>query len=210
MKFVFLIALLVSCSSWDRERCLTTNWYQRGVTDVAETGHGDFPAYQRACAEEGISIISHTKEYERGMTEGMRSWCSFQNGFNQGLNGQGGTLRCDNVNPAFARGYEEGYREFRLNARRKRDQEELERKYTEEKEQFRRRVLSQSNTKECVVNSDCQREGLCRFSRCEHNQKACTYNYECRISGRCREVTDYARDRSVLTIRVCDYGGGYW
>jgi hypothetical protein len=188
----------------DRKTCLSTNWYEQGVKDARETGENDFGKYKRACAEESVSIIVHSQEYKKGVLEGLRSWCTFQNGFNQGLDGHRGTEGCETVNPAYSRGYEEGFREYRLTQRKKRDEEEREKKYNADKEAFRSRVLSHSDTKECTVDSDCHRNGQCRFNRCAHDNSACTYDYECKIKGRCREISEQAHNKRV-SLRVCDY-----
>ena len=209
MRVFFLLSgflILHSCSSMDREKCLSADWYQEGVKDGSDRGEDHFLEYKRECAKEGISIIDGTGPYKKGILEGLRSWCSFKNGFNEGLSGRGDTSRCENINPAFIRGYDEGFREYRDARRRKIEEEKWEKKYTVERDEFRSRILNRSNTKECVVDSDCRKDGECRFSRCAHNNRACTYNYECKISGWCREISEEARDRSKLTIRVCDYG----
>lgn len=204
MKYLFLMFLLISCSSMDRKTCLTTNWYDKGLEDARERGEDEFEKYKRACAEESVPIISYSQAYKKGFLEGLRSWCNFQNGFNQGLAGHKGTVKCEDINPAFSRGYEEGFREFRVIQRRKRDEEESEKKYNADKDAFRNRVLSQSDTKECTVDSDCHRQGECKFNRCAHDNSVCTYNYECKVRGRCREVSEYAHNKRI-TLRVCDY-----
>jgi hypothetical protein len=204
MKYLILMFVLISCSSMDRKTCLTTNWYEKGLVDARDRGEDEFESYKRACAEESVSIFSKSQEYKKGFLEGLRSWCTFQNGFNQGLEGHRGTANCEDVNPAFARGYEEGFREYRLIQRRKRDEEEGEKKYSADKEAFRQRVLSQSDTKECTVDSDCHKQGQCRYNRCAHDNKVCTYDYECKVRGRCREVSEYAHNQRI-TLRVCDY-----
>lgn len=205
MKNILFLFFVLSCSSMDRESCLTTNWYERGVEDGKQRGENRFPEYKRECGKERISIAQKSQEYQKGILEGLRSWCSFQNGFNEGLEGRGTTSLCDNVNPAFARGVEEGFLEFRNSLRRKRDEDELNKRYNSERDNFRSKILSQSNSRECAVDSDCMKEGECSFNRCAHNGQYCTYGYECKIRGRCREITEYARDRSVLSIRICDY-----
>ena len=208
MKAVFALLFLsvaVSCSSWDRERCLTTDWYQKGVEDSAADGSGNFHPYKRACAKEGISVAGYSSDYEKGVLEGMRSWCNFQNGFNQGLEGRNATSKCDRINPAFARGVEEGYREFRVTQRRKRDEDEREKRYRNESEDFRRRVLGTSDTKECFVDSDCKKSGSCVFSRCQHNNQTCTFSSDCEIRGYCREVSEYNSAGQRLSLRVCDF-----
>lgn len=195
---------LLACSSMDRKTCLSTNWYEKGVEDARDRGEDHFEKYKRECAEERISIFQHSQAYKKGILEGLRSWCTFQNGFNRGLEGHGGTGLCDTINPAYGRGYEEGYREFRLTQRRQRDEEERSRKYKSEQDAYRQRVLSRSNTKECTVDHDCQKDGECRFNRCTHDNKTCTYNYECKVRGWCREVSEMAHSQRV-SLRVCDY-----
>ncbi len=205
MKYLLILFFFISCSSMDRKTCLTTNWYGKGVEDARARGEDEFEKYKRQCAEESVSIINSSQSYKKGFFEGLRSWCTFQNGFNQGLEGRRGTANCEEVNPDFNRGFEEGFREYRTVQRNKRDQEESEKKYNAEKESFRRRVLSQSDTRECTVDSDCHKDGDCRFNRCAHDNKVCTYNYECRIRGRCREVSEYTHNKRI-SLRVCDYG----
>lgn len=206
MRLITLLLLIISCSSMDRERCLTADWYQEGVKDGSDRGEDHFLEYKRECGKEGISIVDGTGPYKKGILEGLRTWCSFKNGFNQGLAGRSDTSRCDTINPAFIRGYEEGFREYREARRRKIEEEKWEKRYTGEREEFRNRVLSRTSTKECAVDSDCRTEGECKFNRCAHNNLNCTYNYECKVSGWCREISEEAKDRTVLTIRVCDYG----
>lgn len=206
MKNFFLLLLFLSCSTMDRESCLTTNWYEKGVEDGKVRGENRFPEYRRECAKERISIAPRAPEYQKGILEGLRFWCTFQNGFNEGLEGRGTTSLCDTISTSYARGVEEGFMEYRASQRRKRDQDELDKRYNSERDNFRSKILSQSNTKECSVDSDCMKEGECRFNRCAHNNQYCAYSYECKVRGWCREVTEYGRDRTVLSIRVCDYG----
>lgn len=206
MRFLFLFFILTGCSTWDREKCLTTNWYDQGREDAAESGIENFPAYKRECGKEGIGLASKEASYRKGFLEGLRSWCTFQNGFNQGLSGKVSTTKCDAINPAFARGLEEGYREFRVTERRKRDEEERDKRYAGEKEDFRRRILRSSDTRECAVDSDCVKPGECRYSRCTQNGQACTMDHECKTRGWCREVSETNRERTVFSVRVCDFG----
>lgn len=206
MKTIYFLFFVLGCSTMDRESCLTTNWYEKGVEDGKVRGENRFPEYRRECTKERISIATKSQEYQKGILEGLRSWCTFQNGFNEGLEGRGSTSLCDSVSPAFARGVEEGFVEFRNSLKRKRDEDELNKRYNSERDLFRNKILSDSDTRECAVDSDCMKEGKCRFNRCAHNNQYCTYGYECKVRGWCREVTEYARDRSVLSIRVCDYG----
>lgn len=205
MKSLLFLLLFVSCSSWNKEACLTTNWYHKGVEDAARSGSGNFNPYKRACAEAGVSITSSSGRYEKGVLEGMRSWCTFQNGFNQGLDGKVATAQCDQINPAFARGVEEGYREFRVVQRRKRDDEEREKKYRADTEEFRSRVIHTSNTKECFVDSDCRKDGDCTFSTCRHNGAKCNFNSDCQVQGYCREVSQSTVNGPNIRLRVCDY-----
>ncbi len=211
MKNILLVALffICACSTMNREECLTTNWHDRGIDDGA-LGHENFTKYQRACGQEGISILSRTGEYQKGFREGLRNWCTFKNGFQEGLSGRNSTAHCEDINPSFARGFEEGFREYRFNERRKRDEEIRDKKYSQEKDDFRQRVLQRSNTKECAVDSDCHTEGVCQFNRCQHNGQACSYHYECKVKGLCREVSDRKSDGSVVSIRVCDYDRSHW
>ncbi|MES2526338.1 MAG: DUF2799 domain-containing protein [Bdellovibrionota bacterium] len=206
MPTLALLLLVLSCSSMDREKCLSADWYQEGVKDASDRGEDHFLQYKRECGKEGISIVDGTGPYKKGILEGLRTWCSFKNGFNQGLAGRSDTSRCEGINPAFIRGYEEGFREFREARRRKLEEEKWEKRYADERGEFRTRILSRSKTKECSVDSDCRTEGECRFNRCTHNNLACSYSYECKVTGQCREINEQAKDRTVLTIRVCDYG----
>lgn len=207
MRGVLLLAFFffISCSTWDREKCLTTDWYRKGVEDASQYGSGNFHPYKRECAKEGVSVSAYSSNYEKGLLEGMRSWCTFQTGFNQGLDGKTATSMCDNINPAFARGVEEGYREFRVVQRRKRDEEERKKKYDQETEEFKRRVLITSDTKECFVDSDCRRNGDCSFGQCKNDRRTCRFSSDCDERGRCREVSRMASDGTRIAVRVCDY-----
>lgn len=202
---ILVLFILSSCSTWDRETCLTTDWYKKGVEDASESGSGNFNPYKRECAKEGVSVAAYSSNYDKGLLEGMRSWCTFQMGFNQGLDGKTKTAMCDNINPAFARGVEEGYREFRVVQRRKRDEEERKKRYDQETDTFKRRVLLNSQTKECYVDSDCRRNGDCTFGQCKNDRRSCHFNSDCEERGVCREISDMASDGTRLTIRVCDY-----
>jgi hypothetical protein len=204
MKYLFFLLVLIGCSSMDREKCMTTNWYEKGVEDGASKGKDFFVEYKRECANKGVTINVAETNYHKGVGEGLKSWCSYTNGLSQGLEGRKTTPRCDSISTAYTRGYEEGYREFVISMRKKREEDERKKIYNSEMESFRSKVL-RSDTKECSVDSDCHKEGQCEFGHCAHNNQNCTYNYECKMRGWCREVSEWTPEKTRLSLRVCDY-----
>jgi hypothetical protein len=204
MKYLFLLLVLTGCSSVTRDKCHTTDWYKKGLEDASRNGKEYFTEYKRECINAGATINVAESSYRKGIADGMKNWCNYTNGLSEGLAGRKSTPQCDQISTSFVKGYEQGYKEFVVSMRKKREEDERRKIYSAESEAFRRRGLTQ-DSKQCAVDSDCHKEGNCEFNRCEHNNQTCSYSYECKVKGHCREMKEYNSEQKLITYRVCDY-----
>ena len=121
-----LVALLAGCASLDQGECRTANWYAIGMEDGARGRALDrMGDHRRACAEHGITMDAD--RYVAGRNEGLKTFCTFQNGYTQGRSGNGYSGACP-VDSAklFLAGHQRGRELYELHRRH----EGLEREIT--------------------------------------------------------------------------------
>lgn len=82
-----LCLLLASCASLNEDECLMADWYQIGFTDgasgVAESYIGK---HRKACSKHGVQI--RLQQWLAGRDDGLRRYCTEENGLQQGLTGK--------------------------------------------------------------------------------------------------------------------------
>ncbi len=114
---LFLTAVLAGCASLDRDECRNADWYAIGLEDGARGRAlerlGD---HRRACAAHGVA--PQAERYMAGRSEGLKSFCTYQQGYAQGRAGHGNAGACPRELAAgFAAGYERGRELYQLQRR---------------------------------------------------------------------------------------------
>lgn len=102
------LALLAGCASLDRDECRSADWYAIGLEDGSRGRAlerlGD---HRRACAKHGIA--PHTERYLEGRNDGLKSFCTYENGYARGRAGGANPNTCAPPAAAgFAAGYQRG------------------------------------------------------------------------------------------------------
>ena len=117
MKLLWIFGLLLSagCATLNKEECERANWQDLGQRD-GRSGYTNarLTKHQEACSEHGISV--NTTEYTRGYQNGLKSFCTKQNGFEQGKSGKTNQRVCPpKLQSLFNKGYTQGRRIYELN-----------------------------------------------------------------------------------------------
>lgn len=88
-----LAATLSGCASMTPEECLTANWHEQGLRDGM---NGEPRAYieehRKACSK--VGVVPDARQYELGRAEGIRQYCTPQNGREQGRRGRSYQRSC--------------------------------------------------------------------------------------------------------------------
>ena len=138
MKKALLLVLLAGCASLDQDECRTANWYAIGLEDGARGRAlerlGD---HRRACSEHGVALDAD--RYVAGRNEGLKSFCTFQNGYTQGRSGHGYAGACPpDAAKLFLAGHQRGRELYELHRRH----DSLEREITRIKTALREGIAN--------------------------------------------------------------------
>ncbi len=120
MRTLTLLAaamLLGACASMDKAQCVNANWTAIGMEDGARGRTLDrLGERRRACAEHGVQ--PDAERYAAGRNEGLKSFCTYDQGFRAGRGGNAYNSVCPE--PAardFLAGYERGREIYGLQKR---------------------------------------------------------------------------------------------
>lgn len=201
IPLIIILILLTSCASLSKEDCINTSWDHKGELDGLDgESLSIFSDYQQKCHKHGV-VISKAN-YTQGYNRGLRKFCSYNSGYEHGLEGSDPFTECDQINPSFTKGYEEGFREFQILAQKKKIEEEKD----SERKKAIERILSSYNSEKCISNSDCRRDGDCTFNKCRHDESTCTFNSDCKIEGDCSNESTYVSSLNEwVGVNVCKY-----
>ena len=200
----FSVLALQSCSTLSQDECKAMNWQERGFSD----GSNGKPAsqindYQETCAKYSMKVDQ--AQYTKGRAQGLKVFCTFENGR---LQGDSGYLNSKGVCPPdlaveFMKGYQIGQADRRAReAEAARKKAEEERKAAEAREVQRLQNLS---TTSCHTDYDCEVKQTCAQYRCSRTSMPCTYDSDCSVSrGRCNIKTETYAGRS-FNIGSCSY-----
>jgi len=84
MLFVFIMA---GCSTMNKEQCTSANWHAIGQKDAEEgKSTSNINEYSKQCAEH--QITPNETQYSSGHKLGLISYCTKDNGFEQGKKGK--------------------------------------------------------------------------------------------------------------------------
>nr|WP_159063710.1 DUF2799 domain-containing protein [Thaumasiovibrio occultus] len=114
LLFVGAALLLSGCATMNKEECLSADWQLLGLTDGAKGYRlARLDEHRSACAEYGVS--PDPIAYRKGYDEGIVTYCTPANGYQQGLNGNNYYGQCPaNLHDAFAKAHEQGLQRYAL------------------------------------------------------------------------------------------------
>ncbi len=117
LRYIFLALLLpfgLACSSLSKEECAQGDWYNIGLRD-GQNGHSPnrIADHAKACSEYGTRPDNTV--YNKGHAEGLKTYCTPENGYQVGLRGQTYYQVCPaNLSGSFQKKYRLGYRIYEL------------------------------------------------------------------------------------------------
>lgn len=111
------LMIVQGCATMDQEECLTSDWHAVGFEDGARGYTVDrISQHRKACAQHGIT--TDLTAYRQGRNEGLRHYCTAQNGFNVGTSGSSYAGVCpEDLADDFELAYSEGKRLYDLDRR---------------------------------------------------------------------------------------------
>jgi uncharacterized protein DUF2799 len=113
---LLILINIVSCASLNESECQTANWEVIGLEDGSQGRPTSYIGeHRRACAE--YKIAPDLTAYLKGHAQGLRQFCTEQNGFQQGFQGRANSQQCPaDLASGFQRGYQKGYQAFQINS----------------------------------------------------------------------------------------------
>lgn len=96
----------------NKNECLVADWQAIGHLQGANGGGvSKFDAYQKACAKHNIRADFNA--FKQGHNQGVKSYCTFEQGLISGKNGEPTTRLCSYKKfPEFTEGYASGIRQY--------------------------------------------------------------------------------------------------
>lgn len=192
MRYLLLLLFSTACSL-SKKDCETADWYERGFRDGRV---GEFTSaltkYKQQCAAHKVEIeIQH---YKMGYNDGLAVFCTFDNGYKEGLVG-----RVDlDVCPPKSRGeYYRGYWAGKGKFHNYQMQKKMDEKAQYAADRARLHALN-----ECHTSLDCPKKDTCVINRCSLSGIACVSNIDCPLQPAC---TPQPRTYGTVTetINVC-------
>lgn len=112
-----VLMTMQGCATMNEEECLVSDWHAVGFEDGARGYTADRIAqHRKACANHGVR--PDLAAYRQGRQEGLRHYCTPQNGFNAGSSGAAYAGVCpQDLAADFSRAYGEGRRLHDLRGR---------------------------------------------------------------------------------------------
>ncbi len=86
-------SLFSGCATMSKEQCLQADWHRIGFHDGAAGRFADrLASHREACAE--VNIIPDATAYQSGRNEGLKQYCTAENGLHLGLSGKASANVC--------------------------------------------------------------------------------------------------------------------
>lgn len=87
MKILLLLVLVISssCATLSEDECKSSDWYDLGLMN-GKTGRNLLSSHTKACSEYGIK--PDISKYNKGMEQGLQSYCTPENGYREGVAGK--------------------------------------------------------------------------------------------------------------------------
>lgn len=163
-KTVFLIftsLLLSSCATLTAQDCEQMDWRERGLKDGrAGEEASQLARYKKQCGEFNLSVDA--KLYKAGYQAGLKDFCTYENGVEQGESGEKNQNVCpSDLAPEFNKGHVAGYKVYKLKEELEEQREKQEDELKKQREQAEddqkdadEAALKRMN--ECTFDSDCE------------------------------------------------------
>ena len=107
---VFLLAAwsVIGCAGMSENQCLEADWYEIGRQDGNQGKAREvFQKHYKRCLEYGVQ--AQRDAYFCGRAEGLKHYCTYDNGLSQGRRGRAYRFVCPaSLEPDFLAGYENG------------------------------------------------------------------------------------------------------
>ena len=105
-----LLIALSGCASMSPEECRTANWYEQGMRDGIQGQPRSYvEEHREACAE--VGIVPNAALWEKGRSQGIKRYCTPENGLEEGLRGGDYRNACPpELEGAFLERYRAGHR----------------------------------------------------------------------------------------------------
>mgnify|MGYP000462593198 FL=1 len=105
---IFSLILVSACTAISEEECRLGDWYQVGLQD-GQAGKKNYAAtYNKDCSEYKVKVDRTL--YNEGRAEGLKSFCTYENGVVQGSSLNGYSRVCPaSLSKAFLDGYTPHY-----------------------------------------------------------------------------------------------------
>jgi hypothetical protein len=109
---IVIVLVVAGCASVSKEDCLVTDWYEIGRMDGRQgKPRTVFQGRAKACLEHGIN--ADRQAYYAGHDQGLRYYCTEQNGFELGQKGRPYNSVCPlQLETNFRTGYNKGMQSF--------------------------------------------------------------------------------------------------
>ncbi len=122
LSFAITCIILTGCQTISPEECKMADWYNRGANDGSEGVKASvIQTYRSECAEAGVKVNS--VEWRKGYEQGLRSYCTAENGYLVGSEGRNYYGVCQNSK--FIENYRLGKNEHELKQKRQEIRDEI-------------------------------------------------------------------------------------
>jgi hypothetical protein len=109
---LWLAGTLVGCASMSKKDCENADWRAIGYNDGARgINFTNLDSYRKRCSE--YQIAPDANAYQAGWNQGIRSYCTSDNGYRAGAAGQAFPNICpSDVAPGYRVGWQQGIRQY--------------------------------------------------------------------------------------------------
>jgi hypothetical protein len=111
--YVIIAVVLIGCSTLSKNECLQADWYEIGRRD-GNMGkpRALFQEHVEACVEHNVR--ANRGDYFRGRDDGLKNFCTYDNGFSRGRFGNARTYVCPpELEAPFMAGFNDGLKVYR-------------------------------------------------------------------------------------------------
>jgi hypothetical protein len=113
--WIISAVLLLGCSTLSKNECLQANWYELGWRDGSlGKRRSIFQGHVDACVKHNVH--AEKIDYFRGRDDGLKNFCTYDNGFSQGRYGKKYNYVCpSNLEATFLAGFRKGRKVYHHN-----------------------------------------------------------------------------------------------
>ncbi|WP_339388814.1 DUF2799 domain-containing protein [Vibrio caribbeanicus] len=188
--FILLLGSLSGCASISQEECVLGNWYQIGLSDGTRGYHNRAASYNSECLQYQVKM--DVTAYNRGRNQGLKTYCSYENGVSLGKKNWG----YNNVCPSsLASEFLSGYQPYKNLAGAK---QELE-KFKKDVKFYQSRVNSEYSS-EYFKDYNIERLNTAKEGVEEAKAKVAKYQQEIEIHKIQREKSKILKELSRTDI----------